>query len=133
VLYSASVSCWGRPVSVERQVRSAISGRAVEELVAVAYSPETVGQQVHEADLSFATLHWTDLSKAGLRETNLIGADLLGAKLPSAKLGGADLTAVRLSEADLSGADLTGALLGEADLVKCNLQGASLIGTYLHS
>jgi uncharacterized protein YjbI with pentapeptide repeats len=73
-----------------------------------------------------ANLSHALLTKAKLREANLVGADLGGAQLQ-----GADLTKANLSYANLQGADLTGATLTEAALIGANLQGADLTGATL--
>lgn len=99
---------------------------------------ETFGLDLHETDLSGASLFdanlngaWLSgvqlrratLSDAHLDETDLDGADLRGAFLDRAELDGADL-----SQADLRGANLDRAILTNADLRHASFDGATLTG-----
>jgi len=103
------------------------------------------------ADLSFAKLEGTNLSKADLHGADMVSAKLSGANLSEAILSGADLTAIDLvkanlvhaylsdtilnwadlTDANLDGAVLRRAKLRKADLTSANLSGADLIGTDL--
>ncbi|NJL84012.1 MAG: pentapeptide repeat-containing protein [Chloroflexaceae bacterium] len=69
-----------------------------------------------------------DLSRSGLVQLDLTGANLRGANLTSANLSQANL-----SGADLSGANLSGASLHGAILINANLSGAVLVGADLQN
>ncbi len=84
------------------------------------------------ADLSRASLGWTDFWGANLSQAVFCGASLSratlqGADLREALLGGAFLHEADLGEADLSGANLRSADLCQAFLGGANLSGADLI------
>lgn len=89
-----------------------------------------------KADLSYADLSYTNLSKADLidadlNKTNLSRADLSGADLVEANLSEADLYKANLRMACLTGASLKKANLREANLIGANLIGADLSGANL--
>jgi len=71
-------------------------------------------------------LRGVDLSRALLRNTDLLGSRLEGARLVDADLSYADLQRTRLDRADLRGARLTGAALQNAVLTDARLNGADL-------
>ncbi len=73
------------------------------------------------ADLTFANLSGTNLTRAKLRSMNLTEANLNGANLSGADLRGANLTG-----ANLTGANLRGANLKKTKLTNANLSGANL-------
>jgi hypothetical protein len=73
------------------------------------------------ADVRYALLTGSNLSKATLAGANLAGADLTGADLTGADLTGADLTGAHLSGANLAGAHLSGVKLTGADLTGAHL------------
>ena len=88
------------------------------------------------ANLSQASLRWTNLILADLEEANLRGAYLEWADLNGASLIGASLERALLSDANLRRADLTavtleGAFLANANLAHANLEQARLTGAYL--
>ena len=58
-------------------------------------------------------LSWTDLERAKLADTTMIGTNLQGANLRNADLAGADLREADLGGADLRGASLNGAVFEE--------------------
>ncbi len=102
--------------------------------------------------LAEADFRWTNLSKAKLSKTILVGAncykailsgaDLTGtfapntsmilADLTNAKVVGASLNAANLLQADLSGADLTGTDMKLCHLVRSKLTGANLNGCNIY-
>ncbi len=99
-----------------------------------------------DAELCFARLDGTDLSKANLNGANLTGAylkganlsetffvrsSLSGAKLQDANMSYAKIWLADLSIAKLNGADLTGASLDESILVMTDLSDANLTKTSL--
>jgi len=94
------------------------------------HESELIQKQDEQQD-AVVTLHWADLSGAGLLGADLGGAylrvaDLLGADLRGTYLGGAELGA-----ANLLGADLRWANLSWANLLGADLRGANLGGAYL--
>ncbi len=74
-----------------------------------------------------------DLSKAYLRQVNLVDANLSGAYLRQADLRGTDLKGVNLRGAYMLKGDLAKANLVEVDLTEANLIGANLGGANLHA
>lgn len=71
-------------------------------------------------------LRGVDLSRARLRNTDLLGSRLENALLVDADLSYADLQRTRLDRADLRGATLTGASLQNAVLTDARLDGANM-------
>jgi len=84
------------------------------------------GINLSKADLREANLIRTELSDANLCGANLCRADLTGADLRRTKLQGTNLRGANLREADLTGADLREANLYGANLRRTNLTGADL-------
>jgi uncharacterized protein YjbI with pentapeptide repeats len=96
----------------------------------------SVPAQLQAADLKFAQLQGTNLSKAQLPGADLLSAHLQGANLSNAQLQGAQLSQAFLQGADLSDAQMQGADFSRADLRGTRLkyaqaQGASLLGADL--
>jgi hypothetical protein len=92
-----------------------------------------------EADLSGASLFFTELKDADLNNTVLKNADLTYADLRQANLRRADLSHAKLgganlSHADLSGANLSGAEVTDEQLVACrSLAGATMPNGSIYS
>jgi uncharacterized protein YjbI with pentapeptide repeats len=89
-------------------------------------TPNLIGADLRELDLSTANLVRADLRNSDLSQTNLSKAHLTDAALTSARLVKANLSSARISGADLSAADLREANLREARLVGSNLTQADL-------
>jgi hypothetical protein len=78
------------------------------------------GEDLSEANLSFANLREANLSFANLREANLREANLSFANLREANLSEANLSFANLREANLEGANLMGAIISYGQLVSAN-------------
>jgi uncharacterized protein YjbI with pentapeptide repeats len=89
------------------------------------------GDDMVNADLSYANLQAADLAGANLQGANLWGANLREANLQGANLRGATLWSASLQTADLTGADLRDANLGYANLHWADLEGTQLEGANL--
>ncbi len=90
-----------------------------------------------EIDLSYGSLHLTnlsnaDLSNANLSHTNLSNADLSNANLSNANLTHADLSNANLSNANLTHADLSNANLSDANLTHADLSNANLNNAHVN-
>jgi hypothetical protein len=97
-----------------------------------------IGRRDATRDRRPIDLHEANLTRATLTEANLSGVKLTGANLNRADLIRADLSDADLFEANLSGArpiraNLTGANLAKADLTTANLARADLIRANLYS
>jgi uncharacterized protein YjbI with pentapeptide repeats len=87
---------------------------------------ESVGLDLHNSNLTWASLAGANLVGASLAGASLTGASLERAYLDRAKLGGVSLTRAKLGGASLTGAYLAGADLTGADLMWADLTGADL-------
>jgi len=89
------------------------------------------GLDLSGVDLSRALLRNTDLLGSSLEGARLVEADLSYADLQRARLVRADLRRARITGASMQNAVLTGARLDTADLSFVNLTGASIEGAAL--
>ena len=89
-------------------------------------------KDLQDARLGFANLRGALLTRSNLTGAKLERADLTGAKLSYAKLSRIGLLEARLRGADLGGVDLRDADLSRADFTGANLQGANLEGAILY-
>jgi uncharacterized protein YjbI with pentapeptide repeats len=87
---------------------------------------DLIGAILSDANLSGVDLSDADLISANLSRANLSGAILIDTNLSSAILIDTNLSGVDLSDTNLSGAILSGAILSGANLSRANLSGAIL-------
>jgi uncharacterized protein YjbI with pentapeptide repeats len=83
---------------------------------------------LHGADLSGATLHYSHIVGANLQNTDLSGADMSFAVMQSADLRGANLKDTDFTGADLLDAKVTQAQLNKADLARTTMPDGSISG-----
>ncbi|HEY6287545.1 MAG TPA: pentapeptide repeat-containing protein [Ktedonobacteraceae bacterium] len=83
---------------------------------------------LHGADLSGATLHYSHIVGANLQNIDLSGADMSFAIMQSADLRGANLKDTDFTGADLLDAKVTQAQLNKADLAKTTMPDGSISG-----
>ncbi len=95
------------------------------------------GVYLHNADLWYAKLQWTDLQKADLQGAKMWGANLQWSHMKEANLRGANLYQAQLLGTNLEKANLYGANLSmahlQANLSFANLEKANLYGAYIQS
>jgi len=79
------------------------------------------GATLHRANLSKADFSGADLIRTNLRDANLAKADLSGATCRVVDFSGANLREAKLTRTDLSGANLARSDLRQAELIRTNL------------